>query len=292
MSIIVRLDGGLGNQLFQYAAGRSISKRLGVDLLLDDTLFAYKRAGVTPRLFELGAYDIHAKLLNAEQKNAVSNRIHRLYKYLYRFGIKKSPYAVYAENKFSYNADICNVKDDTIILGFWQSEKYFKNIRKELLEEIKPRKDLCRDIVDYKHEINSVNSVSLHVRRGDYITNANAASYHHVCDLGYYKKAIEFITKQVIDPIFFIFSDDPDWVRNEFKLTCSSVVVSRKENTPAYEDLQLMSYCKHHVIANSSFSWWGAWLDSNPDKIVIAPNKWFRADKDINDLLPKEWIVL
>lgn len=139
----------------------------------------------------------------------------------------------------------------------------------------------------------SVNAVSLHVRRGDYVSNLTINQFHGTCSLEYYNQAIAQIAKKVETPHFFVFSDDPEWVKSNLKIDYSITIVDHNNADKNYEDIRLMSLCKHHIIANSSFSWWGAWLCRNPNKIVIAPLKWFN-DKSINttDLIPDGWIKI
>ena len=139
----------------------------------------------------------------------------------------------------------------------------------------------------------AVNSVSIHVRRGDYLTNPVTFQTHGLCDIDYYKKAIDEILDLVDKPHFFIFSDDQSWAKSNIIFGAPTDYVMHNNSLKNYEDLRLMSYCRHHIIANSSFSWWGAWLGNNPEKIVIAPKKWFNDPKiDTTDLIPDTWLRL
>ena len=142
-------------------------------------------------------------------------------------------------------------------------------------------------------EIAACNAVSLHVRRGDYAADPVVTSMHGLCPLDYYDRAVEYVLGRVSDPAFFLFSDDPDWVREHLKLRGSVSVVDHNGPDSGSEDLRLMSLCRHHIIANSTFSWWGAWLDPRPDKLVIAPKRWFADESlDTSDLLPAGWVKL
>ena len=183
--------------------------------------------------------------------------------------------------------------------GYWQSEKYFKEIeyiiRKDLI--IKPNlkgrnKDIAKKIV-------SENSISLHIRRGNYVANPEIFKVHGTCEQEYYYEAIDYITENVKEPYFYIFSDEIEWAKDNFKIEYAHTFVDinigfdgeNYQDEKNYEDLRLMSLCKHNIIANSSFSWWGAWLNQNPEKIVIAPKKWFNDESlDTSDLIPNSWI--
>jgi hypothetical protein len=136
------------------------------------------------------------------------------------------------------------------------------------------------------------NSVSLHVRRGDYVTHAATAKVLNPCSLDYYHKAIECVSRTVTSPHFFVFSDDPAWAQRNLKITFPTKYIDKNSGSQNYVDMHLMTHCKHNIIANSSFSWWGAWLNKNPDKLVIAPTNWFANGIDDRDLIPPEWIRL
>ena len=145
----------------------------------------------------------------------------------------------------------------------------------------------------FSDRIQSTESVSLHVRRADYIQNALTNKIHGTCDQDYYDRAIRYIAERVIDPHFFIFSDEPEWVKENLKIDFPMTVVDCNDASRNYEDLRLMSTCKHNIIANSSFSWWGAWLNPNPDKLVITPEQWFNDKKrNTKDLIPEQWVKM
>jgi hypothetical protein len=173
------------------------------------------------------------------------------------------------------------------LAGCWQSERYFKDIedviRREFTVKIKPDANNERTTA----LINSVNAVSLHIRRDDYVTNQR----HGTCALAYYQQAVEIISRKVSSPYFFVFCDDILWAKENLKLKYPTVFISHNDAAKDFEDLRLMTQCSHHITANSTFSWWGAWLNKKYDKIVIAPGKWFN-DEGINtkDLIPEGWI--
>lgn len=234
--VIVKLKGGLGNQMFQYAYGRNLTLRRKTTLKLDKSFLRWKiwqkMIGVTPREYELGEFNIQAKLTK--------------------------------------------VKGRHYLEGYWQSEKYFKDIRRVLLKDFTLKKE-TNNFLKLKKLITKTNSIGIHVRRGDYVKRAVTGKYHGILNAGYYHKAIGIIRKEVKNPRFFVFSDDP--------------AISDFSGLTSPEELILMSLCEHNIIANSSFSWWGAWLNKNPRKIVIAPRRWFRAKTD-SEIVPQPWIKL
>ena len=184
--------------------------------------------------------------------------------------------------------------DNTYFEGFWwQSELYFKNIRDILLKEFTLRNDfgveakrIARDI-DYNKY-----SVSVHIRRGDYVSDSTTLAHHGFLGGEYYKEAIDLMNKKTIRPSFYVFSDDIEWVKTNLSFSYPVLFVS-DENIPTHEELILMSLCTHHIIANSSFSWWGAWLGRNSEKIVIAPKRWISDETvDTSDIYPDSWIKI
>lgn len=278
--------------MFQYATARALSLRLGSELKVDIRDFSgYK----LHQGFELDRlFNIEAKIALSEN---ISNVIGWQQSILMRRLFRK-PQLKFARHKnyivephFSYWSGFNQLKDNCYIDGYWQSERYFfeyaDKIRAEFTLKL-PFSEKNAEIVEY---ISQVNAVSLHIRRGDYVSNAKNA-YIGICSLDYYKTAINYIKNRVEKPIFFIFSDDINWVKNNLQTDAKSVFVDHNSGAESYNDMRLMSLCKHHIIANSSFSWWGAWLNPNPEKIVIAPKKWFASDIKSDDLIPTNWTVL
>lgn len=288
--IITRLNGGLGNQMFQYAVGRQLAQTHNTNLLLD--LSGY--LSDTSRKYELDIFQIQAsiassdilKQVNFSHFNLIKSGLHTLLQ-------NRSSFRYVKEKSFNFNKKILYLPDNVYLDGYWQSEKYFKNIFNIIRDEytIKEKPDEIND--RYLSEINNVDSVSIHIRRGDYITNPIANQILGGCSLDYYHSAVDIIAKNVKNPYFFIFSDDNKWVKDNFKVDFPAKILSHNNNLKNYEDFRLMSQCKHNIIANSSFSWWAAWLNTNSHKIIIAPKQWFR-DKTINakDLLPESWITV
>jgi len=290
--IIIRLSGGLGNQLFQYATGRYIATKNNAELMVDDTMLNVHRYGVTKRAYELDFYHIRARKLSTEEKIILQLRVRRPFRYLYDVRIIKSSFIYYRESHFEFDPKLHQLTGNLIIEGYWQSERYFNKIAEDIRRDLQPVTPPQVTIQGLLDQVMGTNSVSIHVRRGDFIHNPRAASSHVVCDLLYYQRAVAFIAERVTNPVFFVFTDDPDWVSKYFDINFPMVLVSRPRSIPAYEDLRLMSHCANNIMANSSFSWWGSWLNPNPEKIVVAPVRWFQEEKNMQDLIPHTWNVL
>ncbi|MFA7245498.1 MAG: alpha-1,2-fucosyltransferase [Candidatus Magasanikbacteria bacterium] len=289
--IVVRLIGGLGNQLFQYALARKLSVHLDTKVVLDIT--PYKKYKL--HKYGLDNFNICSKIISGREKIFWYFKKIILFDKIFCIISKKFRNAIYiTEQQFNFDKKIfLDSKKDTYLDGYWQSEKYFLDIRKNLLGDLIVSKQIEGKNLELSKQINSVNSISLHVRRGDYVSNIKTAQVHGVCYLNYYYNAIDFLSKRIENPVLFIFSDDIEWVKENLETTLKCIYVENNSANFNYEDLRLMSLCKHNIIANSSFSWWGAWLNNNPDKIVVAPKKWFN-DSSINtkDLLPDDWVKI
>ena len=289
--IIVRLNGGLGNQMFQFAAGKALSVQKNTGLVLDVSGFDDLPEGTTKRVYELDSFDIKAELAGGRQirKLARPNSINRLLD-------KARPYyrkAVYSEPFFHYDPNFFRASSNTILAGYWQSEKYFKNAAPVIRNELQVKAPLSPATQALVRHISSVNAVSVHIRRGDYISDEKTNQYHGTCGLDYYARALSLLMQKTRDTELFIFSDEIGWAEKNLVSSLPIHFVQHNNGGQAYEDLFLMSHCKHNIIANSSFSWWGAWLNTNPGKVVIAPSKWFNeSNADTKDLLPEEWLTV
>jgi len=289
--IIIKLQGGLGNQLFQYAFARGVSSRQKTDFKLDQNPFHtyYK-------LHKYSLQHFNVKENPAKNRNMFGfvwfRTQYKIFDVFYRYLRLKSKllYFYYPEQTFRFDPRVFS-KKGTYFDGFWQTEKYFENIRDELRKEITLNKSLSEYSQNILNEINNKNAVSIHVRRADYVTHENFGT----CSMDYYKKAIAYMTEHVKFPHFFIFSDDYDWASENFKSIGYPITCVNNTAEKNYEDLMLMANCRHNIIANSSFSWWGAWLNSNRNKIVIAPKIWFSNPAkpiDTKDLIPDTWIKI
>jgi hypothetical protein len=288
--IISNIIGGLGNQMFQYAAGRTRSLKLRVPLKLDTSDFSGYQLH---QGFELNRlFNCYAEIAsNSDLRDVLGWQSAKLaQRVLRRPHLKSLRYKSFVvEPHFNYWSGINQLDDDKYLYGYWQSEKYFIEFAENIREDFTFKLPFSDQNAEIAEQLTQVNAVSLHVRRGDYVSNAKNA-FIGVCSLEYYRKAIEHIKSLVGMPVFFVFSDDIDWVKNNLALDKTSVFVGHNKGGESYNDMRLMSLCKHNIIANSSFSWWGAWLNSNPQKIVIAPRQWFASGQDDRDLIPEAWI--
>lgn len=281
--VTVLLSGGLGNQMFQYAAARALATRLDTSLYLD--LYSLeKKTQATVRSFELEVFNIDAEIKNSI-RGKILNKIlpyaqkHRIF--FLRLNYFTDTAAIFYQPSFE------NLKGNIMMAGSFQNEQYFRNIMTELRSEFTFRKPLTGKNLEISEAIAKSNAVSIHIRRGDYLTNKSAAANFITCDKDYYDKAIEHINRKVENVHFYIFSEDFEWIKENLNFGDQPVTfIDWNKGQESYIDMQLMSLCRHNIIANSSFSWWGAWLNSNVDKIVVAPSRWFRS-KDKNALLDK-----
>lgn len=285
------LSGGLGNQMFQYAAGRALSIRHKAELSIDLYLLN-KNTKATNRNYELKAFNVEVTLIDSifnkiaiKLFGSIKSKNTR-HAFLRRLGIFRDEKAQYYDKGFE------SLSKESTLFGYFQNENYFKGFSEQLREDFAFRLPLNKKNNEIRHLIEQNTSVSIHIRRGDY-TNTN--SNLPILDIAYYKKAIEYMMSQLNNPSFFIFSDGIDWVRKNLDLSgINHQFIDWNKNEDSYIDMQLMSLCKHNIIANSSFSWWGSWLNKNPNKLVIAPQEWYKGDSGIypDGFLPKEWITL
>jgi hypothetical protein len=258
--IITKLQGGLANQLFQWAHARSLSIDLNTEFYLDLSFYQHTLPGVTPRRYQLDSFpNMKASTLYLDQ-----NTIHQ---------------RVTDDFKFK---DLSKINMNHYLDGYWQSEKYFKHNRESILNDLKPSDELMDKLL--KTPFIDTNVVSMHIRRTDYVTSNG---FHPVQSIEYYQRALDIIGDY---DYIFVFSDDINWCREN--LNFKNIIFM--EGFSDIEDLYLMSLCKNNIIANSSFSWWGAWLNKNPNKKVIAPLNWFgsQSNLDTSDIIPDNWIKI
>lgn len=296
--VIVFLMGGLGNQMFQYSAGFDFAKKIDAELYLDTTFLndRFPRKDFSYRTYDLDVFNIAPKFTKLS-KISSSFKIPGVW-------LGYDLMAIKFENKFG-NLEIVKERENNyfsklneasetylknyLLFGYFQNEKYFKDSAPEILNEFSFKNNFSSEVKNIADKIEKSNSISIHIRRGDYITSKKARNIMVELGLDYYKKAIEIIVKKVENPHFFVFSDDIEWCKKNLKIEFPVEYLDK--NTAGQKNanhLQLMSLCRHNIIANSSFSWWGAWLNQNTEKIIIAPKKWFN-DKDDNDIVPLKW---
>jgi len=285
--VIAKIIGGLGNQMFQYAAGRSLALANGCRLKLDisgfDTYAIHNG-------YELGLFNIKAEIASAEEVARIVGRSPRLARFLRkRAGLGKKSY--YLERNFSFDPWFFNRTPPVYLDGYWQSWKYFEPCASQIREELTFSRPLVGKNAVAAKRIAEVNAVSIHVRRGDYVANRATNTVHGFVGVDYYKEAIRRIYDTVSVPLFFVFSDDLAWARGNLGFGDDAIFIDHNTGASSYEDMRLMSLCRHHIIANSSFSWWAAWLGHHAGKLVFYPGDWFATDdKDISSLCPPEWI--
>lgn len=280
--IIARLNGGLGNQLFQYACGRALADHWNVPLKLDTS--AYFAGGA--RSYALGPYALKAEVLNA-------SAVHRLMeprclgRWMDRLAGRIRP-CCYQEPSFHFDHTLVDLEPPLLLDGYWQSERYFRPLRFQLQSELSlslegPNATMAAAIA-------TTNSVAVHVRRGDYLSNPAASVCHGTCPPDYYRHAAEIIEHSAGPVHYYLFGDDPAWARKALDFLSPATIVDINAPQGAHFDLELMRRCRHHIIANSTLSWWGAWLADAGDKIVITPKRWFLdSAKDTRDLIPSSW---
>lgn len=281
--IISRIIGGLGNQLFQYAAGKALAQQQHTELLLDVTAFdEYKL-----RNFDLSAFHTELNFASKEQVNSFIKRsiAGKIRDNIFPMAFRK----VYKEKQFHFQSRFFHAPSHIYLQGYWQSEKYFLPVAATIRKEFTVKEEYTRNVSALAKQLISLPSVSVHIRRGDY-KNPSTVEIHGVLDAGYYNKAIQLISQKIPGACFYFFSDDMNWVKENLPVE-NAVYVSGVSSQTHIEDFYLMSQCKHNIIANSSFSWWAAWLNNNPGKIVIAPKNWFnKGPKDTQDLVPESWL--
>ncbi|CAK7052066.1 MAG: O-antigen biosynthesis glycosyltransferase WbnK [Desulfovibrio sp.] len=281
--VCAQLIGGLGNQMFQYAAGRSLSIRKQAEFYLDDGWFR-SMGGATPRTCDITRFPALAQSglfapapLIKRLRYAPETRLQTLGRKL----LRKEP--ALSEHYVAEDQTLPPIKTDCLPLpvylsGYWQSERYFADCADTIKEDFAFPDLACDEARSLaRHMLQEDASVSLHVRRGDYVAAPTTAAWHGICGMDYYERAMAFAEQALAAPRYFIFSDDPDWCRAAFAASKRTItVVDVHGGNDAIHDLHLMTLCRHHIIANSSFSWWGAWLSAR-EGLVVAPQRWFTA---------------
>ncbi|MGI2883125.1 alpha-1,2-fucosyltransferase [Vibrio furnissii] len=283
--VIVKITGGLGNQLFQYATGKALAKKLSCELVLDLSFYPTQ----TLRKYELDKFNIEARIATTKEitlsggGNDVVSRLMR------KFGLTSVIFPQYIKERESikYVEKIDQCKSGAFLDGYWQNPRYFSQIKSELVQDFLPKAPLSAPALAWKTHIEqSSTPVSLHVRRGDYVDNAHTNSVHGTCGLDYYRAAVNKVLETVENPTFYVFSDDIEWCKQNLGSLGQLVYIDDTQS--AIDDLMLMSFCQHHIIANSTFSWWAAWLGDTG--LTIAPKQWFSDEnRNNNGIYPTSW---
>ncbi len=275
--ITVRLKGGLGNQMFQYALGRVLSIKNKTNLKLDISFFDLRLSNMTKRNYYLDVFNIKAEVKN---KNKILTNIFSLFRKI--MGIHGQ------EKNFNFDPYILSLGPNTYLEGYWHSPKYFEGYEDVIRKDFTLKNSVAQNIQDLMNEIENQNSLCIHVRRGDYVGN----KYYKVVNNEYYKKGIEKISSMTNIGKIYVFSDDINWCKENLSFGAPTMFVGDEyAGIKGEGHMSLMSCCRYFIIANSSFSWWGAWLSNYPDKIVVCPKQWFSNSAiDTNDLIPESWI--
>lgn len=285
-AIITALSGGLGNQMFQYAVGRSLAARRGVPLLLDLRQLATDEL----RDYALGGFLVTATTAKPADlpppPGPIMRRVRRRLPWI-------APRTSVLERAFTFDPSILDLAPPAVLIGNWQSERYFADCADLVRADFQLAGHLTSDRARFAQTIADRNAVSVHVRRGDYVSNPVANAYHGTCDPDWYASAKRRMDEVVPKANYVVFSDDPGWARANLPDFADALFVEPSADGKDEQDLHLMALCRHHIIANSSFSWWGAWLNPRPEKRVIAPLHWFNgAAHDTRDLIPAGWVRL
>jgi hypothetical protein len=269
--IVIRIIGGLGNQMFQYAMVRSMSIEKKQNFKLDISGFD---------TYKLHNYSLQHFNIEANYYKKANRFLEKILNLFYKE-------TKFTETDFGFDENFVHLTGDTIYLeGYFQSEKYFNKHASAIRNDFKVKSKLKPKTIETISYMKTVNAVSIHIRRGDYLTNEK----HNTDKEDSYTSAIAIIVSKINNPVFFVFSDDIEWVKSNITTKFETNFIDFNDVITNFEDLILMSNCQHNIITNSSFSWWGAWLNENENKIVIAPQKWFTDDTNSNDIIPDTWL--
>lgn len=288
---IIKFNGGLGNQLFEYAFGLAVEDYYKEDVYFDVSNYNLKNNVNSSRPFLLDKFNTHVKFAPKRQRKKCINENSRLKNQINKlFGkdifVEKSN-KIIEKYSYIYDKSMFADKKDIYFEGFFQSEKYFKHLREKVLNDFKLKEPLDKNNQEFLERIKNSNSVSLHIRRGDFLIS----DYYLKCSLEYYQNAINYIAQRDNNICLFVFSDDIKWVKENLKTDFELIFVDINKDINSFFDIELMKNCKHNITANSTFSWWGAWLNENPNKITITPSQWYK-DTELYDTVPDEWIKL
>lgn len=282
--IIARLFGGAGNQLFQYAAGRALADHLGTDLVLDRRytgLWGKTRAD---------CFSNHKEARFVENADLPPAKMDGMLRYSAWRLLGRRP-RFQRERGLGFNEDFFQLTDHSYLHGYWQSERYFDQIAPQIRADLRFTTPLDDANAEMATRIKTANvPVSVHVRRGDYMESGAFVA----CSPDYYRSSVTHLVEALGQPVTcFVFSNDPDWARDNLSLDAETVIVDVNDETQGHFDMHLQSLCAHNIIANSTFSWWAAWLNDTPSKMVLAPKDWFALGEPANpDICPKSWIRL
>ena len=283
-AIKVLIDTGLGNQMFQYALGRSLSLRQRRPLILDTSLLSQEPDwGFDLRHFRLGQQRVRnwpflPWIIRVKLLRVLASPVMEVVGWI-------------NEPRLQFSPEVLETDQPCILNGYWQSERYFDSISDKLREDFTIVTAQDARSAECQRRIRSVKSIGLHVRRGDYVTVPSCNAFHGTCSKDYYDAALRLILPRLgRDVELFVFSDDMKWARENIQYAPPTTYVDWNQDR-SYEDMRLMSSCRALIMANSSFSWWAGWLNARPDKLVVAPRQWYRAPGAVSDLPLSPWLV-
>ncbi len=291
--IVCAVLGGIGNQMFQFAAAKALALKHSAKLFLDLRGFdnyTLHNGYELERVFGIDAMGVTSEQLRADLGVFTTPVALKILRRPIFSALRPRSLAI--EPTFEYWAKLEELALPVYMMGYWQSDRYFSLVAPVIRDTFRFQLPLEGLNADIAQEILGCNSVAIHVRRGDYISHKKTSQIMNCCSMDYYKRAISHIQSTVSQPVFFIFSDDPDWATASFMFLDRKTIISHNKSENSYIDMQLMSCCQHQVIANSTFSWWAAWLNEYPEKQVIAPAQWYASHDSPKDLYPRSWIVL
>lgn len=282
--IISRIEGGAGNQMFQYACGRAVSLASHQSFRLDLTDMTKDRL----RDYVLDQLSITARPLSWLERRAWSRHRHQPFA---RVLFPSARCVEVKETGLPFVPEIKVIRTPSYLFGYWQSESYFSDAAEVIRTDFQLKADYTPARLETLSKIKAAeNAVSVHVRRGDYVSNAKTNAIHGTCDPDWYAAALSEMASKFKDMQLFVFSDDISWTRDNLPSYPSMTFVEPQDDGKDVQDMHLMASCRAHIVANSSFSWWGAWLNPRRDKHVIAPAQWFRSSShDARDLIPESW---
>ena len=291
MTIYSYIQGGLGNQMFQYAIARALSEHYQMPFALNRQWFDVLQEGTTPREFQLGLLNIQSIDIADSPFPSKPNKVNKALQKI----LTNRPLVIYQQNAFEFDNSLFNLRGiahrDLYLFGYWQAYPYIERVQKILQKEFKTKDPLLEFYQPYLQRIASSESVMVHIRRGDYVHSKSAAQFHGALPIDYYHQSMHELRRINPDAHFFVFSDDLQWAKESLQSDFDKTFVEHASSPDAAaHELQLMTACKHHIIANSSLSWWGAWLKQASGGLVYAPNHWVN-DKQLNlsNLLPPAW---
>lgn len=293
IGMIACVFGGLGNQMFQFAAASALASKLDLHLSVCgdmDAVYGQQSQFLLNKVFGVEVDIAGPKDLRSAIGWLAWPQVRRLFAKIHLQRLAQN--GVVFEPHFKYWSSFGELIRVDYLHGYWQCPRYFEGYEADIRRAFQFRGELAPADSAVLRMMRAQPSVAIHIRRGDYTNSKNSQVY---VQLGrdYYKSAMRLMRDKISDPRFFVFSDDPNWVRQNIIDDDSMVLVDHNNGATSFNDMRLMSLADHNIIANSTFSWWGAWLNANPGKVVIAPKTWFLSSKmDSSDVCPYDWIRL